>query len=69
MTGDDDLLAAARKLDEAELARELAKRLPIVLRIAGDALPSADPDDDDDAPELAEAQAIDHSEPRRAART
>jgi hypothetical protein len=60
---------ASRKLDEAELARELAKRLPIVLRIAGDALPSADPDDDDDDPELAEAQANDHSAPRRAART
>lgn len=49
------LLMASRDMGEEELARELAKRLPTVLRIAGDALPSAASDDDDDELELAEA--------------
>jgi transcriptional regulator with XRE-family HTH domain len=64
----EGVLLASERMDRRELARELAKRLPSVLRRAGDALPSQDLDGDDDELELAEAQPSEPPARRRASR-
>jgi len=60
------VLMASRDMDEAELAHELAKRLPNVLRIAGDALLSAASDVGDDYLEPASTLGVDQTQRKRA---
>jgi transcriptional regulator with XRE-family HTH domain len=59
----EGVLLASPRMERRELARELAMRLPSVLRRAGDALPSQDMADDDD--ELEPAEVVPSEPPAR----
>lgn len=62
----EGLLVASRDMDERELARELAKRLPTLLRVAAEAPPMPGTIEDDELRELAEGLDSDQPARRRA---